>query len=43
MVRGWGLVGFDMVMVCAKFWGCGAFIYGVVLVTVTTTTLFGGA
>ena len=42
-VREWGLVGFDIVMMCAKFCGCGTFIYGVILVKVMMIIWFGGA
>ena len=42
MAQRWGLVGFDIVVMCAKLWGCGSFICGVILVTVMMIIWFDG-
>ena len=42
MALGWGLLGFDIIELCAKIWGCGSFIYGALSVTVTPIICFGG-
>ena len=43
IVLGWGLLGFDIIVMCAKLWGCRSFIYGVISVTVMIIIYFGGA
>ena len=43
MVLGWELLGFDIIELCAKIWGCGSFIYGVLCVMVMPIICFGGA